>query len=475
MTPPPIDDAEGKYEAGQVLIWRERATDTKSHGTTVILDGVWSQTIETLRSESRWEPIRKMQESEPTSSIRLPPPKFHIGAVSEDDKDTFADLFGSPKLPWSTDDTPLEAFQLLANSVTNPQPPETANPPIEKLFDYYLQMIWELSLWCPLPYVDIHPFDLEIGKARSVYSTIDGSAVDPDANNAFKLRDVFNLGDEVTDPMFRVVIDDLELARPIKVRNFPRTSSAIQIPIVFAGSSHEAFRGVDRELSGGPLRFQAYLVWAPQIRPPDHQGSLVRVHNATGMLFDHDFISFPVAEQTRLAQITCEVFVLEGFDGALNIDRESFNFAHPHAVYLARWLHSVLRRLIATQKRLAAEARQHQNEARTNEAASQAEALVNLAWVRETDDDGSAPPEVIFGKASEDRPQTDVPAFVYDKRSIFQPFTGRGANERAAKWEALIARIAQILAAYSLLDQLTTERQQLLLKEIREQIEVSGL
>ena len=45
-----------------------------------------------------------------------------------------------------------------------------------------------------------------------------------------------------------------------------------------------------------------------------------------------------MSEQTRLRQITSEIFVTEGLDAALNIDGESFNYGHPHLQLLTRWL-----------------------------------------------------------------------------------------------------------------------------------------
>ena len=95
------------------------------------------------------------------------------------------------------------------------------------------------------------------------------------------------------------------------------------------------------ELTGGPLEFEAYLMWAPKVAPTEHQGVLVRVHGSSGTLFDPTFLRYQVSEQTRLRQISCEIFVSEGLEAALNIDRESFNYAHPHVVYITNWLHAV--------------------------------------------------------------------------------------------------------------------------------------
>lgn len=468
----PLDPKEGQYEAGKVLVWREPATDRSSHGTTVVLDSIWPQTKDTLRSSSMWETVRNLATNNRSAAANTLPPKFHIGSVLSSNNSLLNTLH-SPNLPWDKENSPKEAFTMLVDAVSNPDHPERWNPPIDKLFDYYLQMVWDLSLWCPLPYTDINPFDLPLDGSQRVFS-INGDELKPDPPAIRTLREALSLGQPDNHSEFRVVIDDLELSRPIKVRGMPSTSSALTTPILIAGTAQESFQGVDTELSGGPLEFRSYMVWAPQIRPPDHQGVMVRVHNASGMLFDHDFIGFPAAEHRRLAQITCEVFILQGFDGALNIDRESFNFAHPHAVFLTKWVHSTLRRLISTQKRLAAAAQKDRHSASASVSDEVANALIEELWAKETDEDGSSPPSIEF-RGPKDIDLTERPDIVYRRDSIFEPFTGRGKGERERKWEFLIRRIAQVLAAYELLDGLSPERQADLLKKIREQIEVSGL
>ena len=156
---------------------------------------------------------------------------------------------------------------------------------------------------------------------------------------------------------FTVLVDDLRLARPLVFADLPETSHAVKKPILFVGRCREEFGGVPPELTGGPLEFEAYLMWAPKIAPTEHQGVLVRVHGSSGTLFDPTFLRYQVSEQTRLRQISCEIFVSEGLEPALNIDRESFNYAHPHVVYITKWLHPSLRRVATVQKRIAADIR----------------------------------------------------------------------------------------------------------------------
>ena len=128
---------------------------------------------------------------------------------------------------------------------------------------------------------------------------------------------------------FTVFVDDLRLARPLLFADLPATTHAVKKPILVVGRCLEKFEGVSSEFTGGPLEFEAYLMWAPKIAPTEHQGVLIRVHGSSGTLFDPTFLRYQVSEQTRLRQISCEIFVSEGLEAALNIDRESFNYAHP--------------------------------------------------------------------------------------------------------------------------------------------------
>ena len=63
-----------------------------------------------------------------------------------------------------------------------------------------------------------------------------------------------------------------------------------------------------------------------KIVPKETAGVLIRIRGASGTLFDPTFLNYQVSEQTRLRQITVEIFVREGLDSAINIDRESFSF-----------------------------------------------------------------------------------------------------------------------------------------------------
>ncbi len=474
----PQEDEHGEYEAGKVTIWREPAADVESHGTTIILTNIRHQTRDTLQSRDLWAAIDSDRALAPEESRDLEPPAFHIGRVQPDDADALQGDDGSyDSLPWSRDDRPDDAFGMLVKAVWEQVDQGIPNPQLEHIFDYYLRMVWQLSLAIPAPYVFGNPFDLPLRDQLSLFElpkavkealvefTLTGQETVVTAKSIGSSAEIGN--------DFRVLVDDLQLARPLMFTGLPETSHAVKKPILTVGKVREDFEGVPAEFSGGPLEFEAYLIWAPKIAPTEHQGVLVRVHGSSGTLFDPTFMRYQISEQTRLRQITCEIFVSEGFEAALNIDRESFNYAHPHVVYITKWLHTALRRVASTQKRIAADIRHGVREAA---AAGQEEALRNVAvraWRDESDDPGAEPPPVEFDDAEDQLILTQPGAYRFRRRPVLGEGEGRRTRHDDST-ERKIRAIVQLLAAYGVLESLTDQQQERLLAGIREIIEASA-
>lgn len=474
--PPPADDHEN-YEAGRVNVWREPAADPDSHGTTIILTDIRPQTQDTLRSLDLWVAIDSDRSFAPDESRDLTPPAFHIGRTLRDDPDSLAGEDGVyESVPWSRGDDPRVAFAKLVNAVWQHAERGSPNPQLERVFDYYLRMVWQLSLAIPAPYVAGNPFDLPLGTEAYVYelpSSLRAAAAPIELAPGQTIAGVREIGaPSRVGAEFQVFFDDVELARPLAFTELPTTSHAVRKPIVFAARCREEFKGIPRELAGGPLAFEAYLMWAPKIAPTEHQGSLVRIHGASGTLFDPTFMRYQVSEQTRLRQITCEIFVSEGLEAALNIDRESFNFAHPHVVYITKWLHAALRRVATVQKRIAAEIRAA---SRKEAAAREEQALSEVAaeaWREVNDDPGAEPPPVEF-EEPEDQPAAPVPGTYRFRRSAVLGDRDRRPSRQDESLERKLRAIVQLLAAYGLLDDLPPAQQEKLLAGVRQIIEAA--
>ena len=137
--------------------------------------------------------------------------------------------------------------------------------------------------------------------------------------------------------------------------------------MLFVGKCSPDLSSIPKEIRGGDLAFEGYFLWTPKVVPKENVGLLVRISDASGTLFDESFIKYQISEQNRLRQITAEIFVLKGLDPALNIDRESFNYAHPHYQFLMKWVHNALRQLANTQKAAATVVRTEERKVEHNQ------------------------------------------------------------------------------------------------------------
>ena len=473
----PTPNEQAEYDAGLVTIWREPAADAGSHGTTIILTDIRPQTRDTLRSREIWESIDADVELATAEARDIKPPDFHIGRVRPDDPDVLqSDDDAHDSLPWSQGDRPETAFEKLVKAVWQHVDLGTPNPKLERIFDYYLQMVWQLSLAIPIPYVSGNPFEIPFKDQLYLFEMLQSGNTTPtefelkDDETILENKSIGSGADVGSD--FNVIMDDLRLARPLLFTGLPQTSHAVKKPILAVGHCREEFAGVPPEFTGGPIEFEAYLMWAPKIAPTEHQGALIRVHGSSGTLFDPTFLRYQVSEQTRLRQTTCEIFVSQGLEAALNIDRESFNYAHPHVVYITKWLHAAFRRVASTQKRIAAEIREA---ARAADAVGEEAALSRVAtqaWQAESDDPGADPPPVEFADAAGENAVSEPGAYRFRRGPVFG-VEQRRRTRRDESIERKLRTVVQLLAAYGILDNLTDQQLERLLVGMRKILEAS--
>jgi len=211
-----------------------------------------------------------------------------------------------------------------------------------------LRTLWTLALSPPLKYFERHPFDLSAEDDFAFFqleNRLKGQAAELSVKKGQTPRTTLKLEspDGTNGSVFEVIVDGVQLLRPILYKDLPKTKTAVTTPLLFIGRDEQKFEKKPRTLSGGPLKFEAYLFWSPRIIPKQHQGVMLRIGNAAGTLFDPTFMGYQTSEQTRTRQVTAEIFVSEGLEEAINIDRESFNYAHPHYQYIVKWLHSAFR------------------------------------------------------------------------------------------------------------------------------------
>ncbi len=455
--------------SGEARIWCEKSSSVNSHGTEIQLLDLLPRTRDELCSFDRWSRIEFeiAEEGRPQTE----PPIFHIGRM---DKENSGQLKVQPNLPWTAGDHPDLRFTKLVDSVRALAKTDRELVDLESVCDNYLQTIWDLSLACPLDYIDGHPFDLPKDKETLFFSLenkVRGQASELELEQCKTARSALSLESprRPKNDKFEVLIDGIRLSRPIIFRKQPKTANAIKTPLMFIGKCRETFAGKSESMSRGPLHFEAYLFWTPRVLPKQHQGVLLRVGNAAGAAFDRTFMDYQVSEQTRLRQLTVEIFVHEGLDGAINLDRESYNFAHPHYQFLVKWLHSAIRQFTNRHKAVGKDLRE-KHRSSTSAKTKKTIAIAVARKLHEVGIDDLVDVEFI------DANQLDS---VADKREegtvAFETtaiFAAGGAKSTGLKQnevnEQKAVAVTQLLYGWGLLDGLTFEDQARLVRDILE-------
>jgi len=228
---------------------------------------------------------------------------------------------------------------------------------------------------------------------------------------------------------------------------------------------------IPQEIRGGDLSFEGYFLWSPKVVPKENTGVLVRISDASGTLFDESFMKYQISEQTRLRQITAEIFVLKGLDAALNIDRESFNYAHPHYQYLMKWVHNALRQLANTHKQVASEVRTEKRKVERDQRTRTLARTIEQELRHAGKDPDADVPDVVFAETEALAEHRSTGAIAFDAGVVLSPLPEperSTAAKRAdrALWEEKVRGVAKILEAYGVLEDLTYEKQQELLRAI---------
>lgn len=382
---------EDEYSAGLVTIKSERVPDDEaaSHGTAVVLYSLRPEVKRTLQSLRRWQAaLLEPAEGEAVQEV----PTFHIGYLPNSIGDNEPEL--EPNLPWEVSDSPSEKFRKFFYSVGDTPGRGTKAANLET-FDEYLGMIWKLSLSLPLEYLDRHPFELTGSSGVLFYDypkeKKQSERIFPKENTSIRKHLRLRSGEKGQSDDFSVILDGIKLKRPISLPLKLEKPSRIKAPVMMVSRQDNPFYGKDIDRAGGKLSFDAYLYWNSKITPKDTAGVLIRIREASGTLFDSTFLNYQVSEQTRLRQITAEIFVHEGLDSAINIDRESFNYSHPHFLFIQRWLHNALRLLVNRLKALSTEDLLREKEQRQATMRANRQSHAVEIWQRRLGEDADPP------------------------------------------------------------------------------------
>ena len=444
-----IQRSGDEYVAGTVGIVSEKVPEdeVESHGTSVVLYQLRGEVCRALQSRRLWEAV--FVEAEGGEPVQKPP-KFHIGYSLNGHS-------SGPCVPWNDTDSAKKKFDRFFEATGSATGRSVKSANLDH-FDEYLRLIWKLSLSLPLNYIGSHPFDLNGSDCLHVFGFPErsGQAAQVNLASTESLRELmgFRTGLEQVGGPFAVTLDGIELRCPIRLSRELVKPSRVGAPVIIAGKQENPFEERDLDRAGGRLSFEAYLYWNSRIVPKETAGVLIRIRGASGTLFDRTFLNYLISEQTRLRQITAEIFVHEGLDSAINIDRESFNYSHPHFLFIQKWLHRALRLLVNRLKALAAaDLARHKAELR-DEALRYAESV----WNRRLGDDADPP----FTEASVSTLPSDVGGAEIDWPPLNAILTGKGKPAGPARVSAL----AVVLEAYGVLSGLDIEERAPIIRDI---------
>lgn len=493
------------FQTGNVDIWIEKTTNIDAHGTDILLHNIKKSAQDQLRSVDVWgqienETIPDDQQNDSLDSSKAILPDFHVGYLSNDNDGTATYTSNSdrkPLLPWDEHTNPDEKFLNLYEAILS-KTKNAVSPKLNLILDNYLNMIWTLGLSIPLQYIEKHPFELVKSEIPDIYALSNKNKGQAD-DIYNQLEDDVSIGDALGFKAhkrkydFNVYVDGIKLFRPIKYTDLPLSKAMVKRPIMFVGKYKPNLNGVDVTDSGGDLEFEAYVFWTPKVSPKDHNGSLIRIHDASGILFDETFMKHQVAEHTIKSQLTAEIFVSKGLDSALNIDRESFNIAHPHYQIVMRWLHSAIRQVVNKYKQIKKDVQSSINTDSEDAFTTSLNEIVERSYKSNlkdplersnlvlVDDKTKKVDESYSGDNNNNKDDDDVIKSldeVYDSFIVTKSKLDKVLNpikRQKNKQKNLISRsqaILQILESYNLLENLTIEKQERLVLDLIEVLSV---
>lgn len=247
-------------------------------------------------------------------AIEFDPNKKGLRVYSSDIRGTFRremkeslTLEGFKKLPFNIEEIAKNYFYK-SKSIRDCKP--------------YLETIWELSSLCPLPYSDNDLSPLNFHKNSDLIS---------DNDEVFEFLKERN--ELLESYKFEVFFDGVSLKRSIKLP----TEKDVKPRIYFFN--------FDKNIFEKRLKFTGYLfVQIPKaIKPYELKGLQVRLRNVGIGGYDPSFLRYSRRIETIRSQwVSGEVFVDEGLETALNIDRDSFNEHEEHFKAMQRYLHDLL-------------------------------------------------------------------------------------------------------------------------------------
>jgi hypothetical protein len=217
----------------------------------------------------------------------------------------------------------------------------------------YDQLIFGLALAPPLPYFN-HASNvmLQVPSFSEYQQRLEGNQFDLMVDNMSLRRPL-----KLPSNREKTKAADCDLTRTVS-KEFELTDGSYQERVTVerhdfsVKNSDVKFSGYpvayfNKNVGGRPLRFTGYLFQQTgRIYPREIQGVLVRIRDVAIGTYDAGFMNYPYQEGPRYSMVSCELIAEEGFEDALNIDRDSFNGLDSHYLRMQAYLYSLLHTVI---------------------------------------------------------------------------------------------------------------------------------
>ena len=182
----------------------------------------------------------------------------------------------------------------------------------------YRQMVWGLGLACPVPYIEGGP--------------VVGQKVAQEHVN------------RLASYGFEVIVDGCALRKPILLPSPAPPKQDKDVPVQIPFEDRAWAISWDKVIFGDRLKLSGYIYSQDgrSIRPPELRGLLIRVRDVAIGTHDRSCLGYPYVEGPRIDWLTGEIYVDEGLEDTLNVDRNSFNTLHPHYEALQQTITEIL-------------------------------------------------------------------------------------------------------------------------------------
>jgi hypothetical protein len=177
---------------------------------------------------------------------------------------------------------------------------------LQELGDYW-KLLWELAASSPVPYI---------------------------SDNALPNKLIVNINKKLNSYNFRVSVDGIDLSKPVYLKNNPNGYTSYKI------------EKQSDTIYGKPVEFEGYILVQEglQLKPDELRGIMIRVRNIGIGYYDQSMLDYRFNEGPRSRWLTGEIYVNQGLENALNVDRDSFNRFHPEFRHIQEYVHHKLRR-----------------------------------------------------------------------------------------------------------------------------------